>query len=70
MGSGAGSLTPRELEVAQLAAAGKSTRQIGVHLYVSQKTVETHLTQIFTKLGVSSRRAIAAALARVQERPQ
>jgi len=57
-GSGPGSLTERELEVAQLAAAGKSSREIGTQLFVSHKTVETHLALVFTKLGVSSRRAM------------
>lgn len=61
-GSGPGSLTARELEVAELAASGKSTRQIGAQLFVSQKTVETHLTRVFMKLGVSSRRALTSVL--------
>ncbi len=67
-GAGPGSLTERELEVAQLAAAGKSSREIGAQLFVSHKTVETHLAHVFAKLGVSSRRAIAPALGRM-ERP-
>ncbi len=63
-GSGAASLTVREREVAELAAAGKSSREIAAQLFVSQKTVETHLSHVFVKLGVSSRRAIAPVLAR------
>jgi DNA-binding CsgD family transcriptional regulator len=65
-GSGPGSLTEREREVAQLAAAGKSSREIGAQLFVSPKTVETHLAHVFSKLGVSSRRAIASALGRTE----
>ncbi len=47
-------LTPREREVLQLLAEGKSTKEIALHLKVSPKTVETHRRQIMTKLGVNS----------------
>ncbi|MDX3235145.1 AAA family ATPase [Streptomyces sp. ME03-5709C] len=55
-------LTPRELEVAQLAASGLSNKQIGVELAMRQRTVSTHLYNIFPKLGVTSRAALRDAL--------
>jgi DNA-binding CsgD family transcriptional regulator/tetratricopeptide (TPR) repeat protein len=60
---GADALTPSEHRVAELAAAGHTNRVIAQHLFVSQKTVETHLSHVFTKLNVQSRRQIADALA-------
>jgi DNA-binding CsgD family transcriptional regulator len=60
-----GGLTPRELEVLRLVAMGSSNAEIGHALSISPRTVTTHLTRIFTKLGVSSRTsAIAAARGR------
>ena len=55
-------LTPQELQIAQLAAAGLSNRQIGERLYLSHRTVGTHLHRLFPKLGVSSRAELGAAL--------
>ena len=49
------SLTPRELEVLQLVAAGASNRQIGQDLMLSEATVKSHLVHIYDKLGVRSR---------------
>jgi DNA-binding CsgD family transcriptional regulator len=48
-------LTPQELQIAQLAAEGLSNREIGEQLYLSPRTVGTHLYRIFPKLGVTSR---------------
>lgn len=57
-----GALSAREIEVLGLVAAGKSNRDIGRELFLSEATVKSHLVHIFTKLGVSSRtRAVAAA---------
>lgn len=57
-----GALSPREIEVLGLVAVGKSNRDIGRELFLSEATVKSHLVHIFTKLGVSSRtRAVAAA---------
>jgi ATP/maltotriose-dependent transcriptional regulator MalT len=56
----AGGLTGRELEVLELVAAGKTNRQIATDLVISEKTVARHLSNIFTKLGVSSRAAATA----------
>jgi DNA-binding CsgD family transcriptional regulator len=56
-------LTRRELEVASLAARGMSDRDIADTLVVSVRTVESHLAAAYRKLGISSRRELAAALA-------
>lgn len=56
----AGGLTPREVEVLRLVAAGKTNRLIALDLYLSEKTVARHISNIFAKLGVSSRSAATA----------
>jgi excisionase family DNA binding protein len=56
-------LTPREVEILRLSAAGRTNREIADALFISIPTVKRHLTTIFGKLGVSSR-AEAAAFAR------
>jgi DNA-binding NarL/FixJ family response regulator len=48
-------LTPRELDVLRAAARGLGNKQIGAELGLSGRTVQTHLTSVFAKLGVSSR---------------
>ena len=48
-------LTPQELQIAQLAAEGLSNREIGERLYLSHRTVGSHLYRLFPKLGVTSR---------------
>ena len=55
-----GALTPRELEVLRLVAAGRSNRQIAAELVVSEHTVARHVQNILGKLRVSSRTAAAA----------
>ena len=55
-------LTPRELQVARLAAEGLSNREIAEALVVTVKTVEWHLSHSFTKLGITSRRELSAKL--------
>jgi DNA-binding CsgD family transcriptional regulator len=53
-------LTPRELEVLRLVATGKSNKEICGLLFLSQKTIERHVSNIFSKLGVASRAAATA----------
>ncbi|WP_054816163.1 helix-turn-helix transcriptional regulator [Nocardia arizonensis] len=55
-------LTPQELQIARLAASGLSNRQIGDQLFLSPRTVGTHLYRVFPKLGISSRAALRDAL--------
>jgi DNA-binding CsgD family transcriptional regulator len=58
--AGANGLTGRELQVLTLAASGKTNRAIAVELVISEKTVARHMSNIFTKLGLSSRSAATA----------
>ena len=53
-------ITRRELEVLRLVAAGRTNQQVAEHLVISTKTVERHLSNLFTKLGVSNRAAATA----------
>ncbi len=55
-------LTRREREVANLAATGLSNAELAAHLYVSRKAVEYHLTNVYAKLGISSRRQLPTRL--------
>ncbi|MBX6390909.1 MAG: helix-turn-helix transcriptional regulator, partial [Frankia sp.] len=55
-------LSARERQIAQLVAAGQTNKQIAAQLFVSEKTVESHLTKVLAKLGVPSRAAVGAAL--------
>lgn len=52
-------LTPREYEIAQLVARGKTNRAIAALLCVSQRTVENHLYSAYSKLGINSRTQLA-----------
>ena len=65
-GTGIAPLSGRELQVARLVVDRKTNPQIAAELFLSQKTVETHLRNIFRKLDVSSR----VELARVVERAE
>lgn len=55
-----GPLTRREIDVLRLVAAGKTNRAVAVELYLSEKTVARHLSNIYLKLGLSSRTAATA----------
>ena len=59
---GPASLTPRQLEIARLAAEGLTNKEIGERLFLSHRTVATHLYQLFPKLGITSRAALRDAL--------
>jgi ATP/maltotriose-dependent transcriptional regulator MalT len=63
-GAGIESLTGRELQVARLVVDRKTNPQIAAELFLSQKTVETHLRNIFHKMGVTTRAALARAVER------
>jgi DNA-binding CsgD family transcriptional regulator len=67
--SGADSLTPSERRVVDLAAGGGTNREIAQTLFVTEKTVETHLGRAFRKLDVSSRRQLPEVLARAESAP-
>jgi ATP/maltotriose-dependent transcriptional regulator MalT len=60
------SLTEREHQIAQLVAERKTNPEIAAELFLSQKTVETHLRNIFRKVGVSSRVELARAIERAE----
>ena len=62
--TGLASLTGREREVAELVANGETNRSVGKLLFLSEKTVEAHLRNVFVKLGITSRAAVARALQR------
>jgi DNA-binding CsgD family transcriptional regulator len=66
---GTAALSAREREVATLVAAGKRNRDVAAALFVSEKTVESHLARIYDKLGVRSRAALAAIIA-AEEGPE
>jgi DNA-binding NarL/FixJ family response regulator len=53
-------LTPRELQVLRLVATGETNKAIAAELVLSERTVDRHVSNIFTKLGVSSRAAATA----------
>jgi DNA-binding CsgD family transcriptional regulator len=71
-GRGPAALTPRELEVARLAARGHTAAEIGRQLFIGTRTVETHLAHTCAKLGCRSKRELvrfAGELDRVPELP-
>jgi ATP/maltotriose-dependent transcriptional regulator MalT len=57
-------LTPTEEQVAELAASGRTNREMAQMLFMSPKTVEANLTRIYRKLGISSRAELGAVMAR------
>lgn len=63
-------LTERELQIATLAALGRSNKQIASHLHISEWTVSAHLRRIFIKLNVDSRAAMVYRCASLIDRVQ
>jgi DNA-binding CsgD family transcriptional regulator len=64
LGSAAGAalLTPREREIASLAARGRSSKEVAADLVLSVRTVDNHLANVYAKLGIAGRAQLAAAL--------
>jgi DNA-binding CsgD family transcriptional regulator len=60
-------LTPQEREIAQLAAAGLTNKQIGQRLFLSPRTVGGHLHRLFPKLDVTTRAALRDALSSLEQ---
>jgi DNA-binding NarL/FixJ family response regulator/tetratricopeptide (TPR) repeat protein len=69
-GRGVASLTGRELEVAELVRRRMTNREIAAQLFLSEKTIETHLRHIFDKLGVASRASVGRVLEQVDSSEQ
>ena len=59
-----------ERNVSELVARGLTNPQIGAHLFISRRTVETHLSHVFRKLAVPSRTALVAELVRHNPDPR
>lgn len=61
---GINELTPQQLQIAKLLASGRTSREAAAALFISRKTVEYHLRNVYLKLGISSRSELAEAMRR------
>ena len=68
--SGLDRLTPREREIAQAAASGAPAQELAAQLFLSPRTVETHLIRIYRKLGLRSRAELVALVLGDQRRDE
>jgi DNA-binding NarL/FixJ family response regulator len=66
----AATLTPQESRIAELVAEGTSSPEIAARLFVSRRTVESHLTKIYAKLGITSRTQLAYKILHNQDVPR
>ncbi len=64
--NGLSALSGREREVADLVALGRTNKEIAAELFLSEKTIENHMTRLFSKLGVSRRAEVAKAVGRAE----
>ena len=64
-GNGVETLTKREREVAVLAAQGYTAREIGVHLHIGERTVETHVANVCSKLGLKAKVELVRSASRL-----
>ena len=62
-------LSPQELQIAQMAAEGLTNREIGAKLYLSHRTIGSHLYRVFPKLGITSRAQLGESLAKPSTPP-
>ncbi|MGN5381822.1 response regulator transcription factor [Streptomyces lasalocidi] len=62
-------LTAQERQIAELAATGLTNKEIGARLFLSHRTVGSHLHRLFPKLGITTRAALRAALEAAPPKP-